>query len=63
MILEGRDTGRDWRDSGIGRAVAVLYAREGADIAIVYLNEHEDAKPSATMLIPRVACSAVSLAS
>jgi NAD(P)-dependent dehydrogenase (short-subunit alcohol dehydrogenase family) len=30
-------------DSGIGRAVAVLYAREGADIAIVYLNEHEDA--------------------
>jgi NAD(P)-dependent dehydrogenase (short-subunit alcohol dehydrogenase family) len=31
-------------DSGIGRAVAVLYAREGADIAIVYLNEHEDAE-------------------
>jgi NAD(P)-dependent dehydrogenase (short-subunit alcohol dehydrogenase family) len=31
-------------DSGIGRAVAVLYAREGADVAIVYLSEHEDAK-------------------
>ena len=31
-------------DSGIGRAVAVLYAREGADIAIVYLNEDEDAE-------------------
>jgi NAD(P)-dependent dehydrogenase (short-subunit alcohol dehydrogenase family) len=31
-------------DSGIGRAVAVLYAREGADIAIVYLNEHKDAE-------------------
>jgi len=31
-------------DSGIGRAVAVLYAREGADIAIVYLNEHTDAQ-------------------
>ena len=31
-------------DSGIGRAVAILFAREGADIAIVYLNEHEDAK-------------------
>jgi NAD(P)-dependent dehydrogenase (short-subunit alcohol dehydrogenase family) len=31
-------------DSGIGRAVAVLFAREGADIAIVYLNEHEDAE-------------------
>jgi NAD(P)-dependent dehydrogenase (short-subunit alcohol dehydrogenase family) len=30
-------------DSGIGRAVAVLYAREGARIAIVYLEEHEDA--------------------
>ncbi|MBU3175057.1 SDR family oxidoreductase [Clostridium estertheticum] len=30
-------------DSGIGRAVALAYAREGADIAIVYLNEHEDA--------------------
>jgi len=30
-------------DSGIGRAVAVLYAREGADVAVIYLNEHEDA--------------------
>ena len=30
-------------DSGIGRAVAVLFAREGADIAIAYLTEHEDA--------------------
>jgi NAD(P)-dependent dehydrogenase (short-subunit alcohol dehydrogenase family) len=31
-------------DSGIGRAVAVLFAREGADVAVVYLNEHEDAE-------------------
>jgi NAD(P)-dependent dehydrogenase (short-subunit alcohol dehydrogenase family) len=31
-------------DSGIGRAVAVLFAREGADVAIVYLNAHEDAE-------------------
>ena len=31
-------------NSGIGRAVALLFAREGADIAIAYLNEHEDAK-------------------
>ena len=31
-------------DSGIGRAVAIAFAREGADVAIAYLNEHEDAK-------------------
>jgi len=31
-------------DSGIGRAVSVLFAREGADVAIVYLNEEEDAE-------------------
>jgi NAD(P)-dependent dehydrogenase (short-subunit alcohol dehydrogenase family) len=31
-------------DSGIGRAVAVLYAREGADVAIVYLSSHDDAE-------------------
>ncbi len=30
-------------DSGIGRAVAVLFAKEGADVAIIYLNEHHDA--------------------
>ncbi|MEO6453000.1 MAG: SDR family oxidoreductase [Ginsengibacter sp.] len=30
-------------DSGIGRAVAILFAKEGADIAIVYYNEHKDA--------------------
>ena len=33
-------------DSGIGRAVAALYAREGADVAILYLCEHEDAEKS-----------------
>ncbi|WP_251880051.1 SDR family oxidoreductase [Achromobacter sp. Marseille-Q4954] len=31
-------------DSGIGRAVCLLYAREGADVAVVYLNEQEDAE-------------------
>lgn len=31
-------------DSGIGRAVAIFFAKEGADVAIVYLNEHDDAK-------------------
>ena len=34
-------------DSGIGRAVAALYAREGAKVAIVYLCEHDDAKETA----------------
>src|SRR6187200_355963 len=37
-------------DSGIGRAVAVLFAREGADVAIVYLNEHEDAEETKSMV-------------
>ncbi|WP_295822192.1 SDR family oxidoreductase [uncultured Microbacterium sp.] len=31
-------------DSGIGKAVALAYAREGADVAIAYLDEHEDAE-------------------
>ncbi|MDX5410553.1 MAG: SDR family oxidoreductase [Thauera sp.] len=30
-------------DSGIGRAVAIAYAKEGADVALAYLDEHEDA--------------------
>lgn len=42
--LEGRVAIITGGDSGIGRAVAVLYAREGADVAIVYLSEHEDAR-------------------
>ena len=31
-------------DSGIGRAIAVSFAKEGADSAVIYLNEHEDAE-------------------
>src|SRR5262245_9954134 len=34
-------------DSGIGRAVAIAYAREGADVLIAYLDEHDDAKETA----------------
>jgi NAD(P)-dependent dehydrogenase (short-subunit alcohol dehydrogenase family) len=34
-------------DSGIGRAVAIAYAREGADVVISYLDEHEDARETA----------------
>jgi NAD(P)-dependent dehydrogenase (short-subunit alcohol dehydrogenase family) len=34
-------------DSGIGRAVAIAYAREGADVLISYLEEHEDARETA----------------
>ncbi|GGO92423.1 SDR family oxidoreductase [Stakelama pacifica] len=37
-------------DSGIGRAVAALYAREGADIAIVYLSEDRDAEKTAEIV-------------
>jgi len=34
-------------DSGIGRAVAIAFAREGADVLIAYLDEHEDAQDTA----------------
>ena len=34
-------------DSGIGRAVAIAFAREGADVLISYLDEHEDARETA----------------
>ncbi|WP_311790984.1 MULTISPECIES: glucose 1-dehydrogenase [Pantoea] len=37
-------------DSGIGRAVAIAYAREGADVVISYLDEHEDAKDTAKLV-------------
>ncbi|MFC0252081.1 SDR family oxidoreductase [Massilia consociata] len=37
-------------DSGIGRAVALAFAREGADVLIAYLNEHEDAQETARLV-------------
>ena len=37
-------------DSGIGRSVAVFFAREGADVSVIYLNEHSDAKETKQMV-------------
>jgi len=48
-------------DSGIGRATAVLFAREGADLAIVYLNETEDAQET-KRLVEREGRSCLTLA-
>jgi NAD(P)-dependent dehydrogenase (short-subunit alcohol dehydrogenase family) len=45
--LEGKATVITGGDSGIGRAVAIAYAREGADVLISYLDEHEDARDTA----------------
>src|SRR5438105_12382747 len=45
-------------DSGIGRAVAIAYAREGADVLIAYLNEHEDAQETAEW-VRKAGCKAV----
>jgi len=42
--LEGKVALISGGDSGIGRAVALLFAREGANVAILYLNEHDDAE-------------------
>lgn len=52
----GRDLLRDRRalitggDSGIGRAVAIAFAKEGADVAIAYLSEHSDAEHTAELV-------------
>jgi len=40
-------------DSGIGRSVAILYAKEGADVAIIYLDEHEDAQETKRLVEER----------
>ncbi|GJG95178.1 SDR family oxidoreductase [Cupriavidus pauculus] len=38
-------------DSGIGRAIAVAFAREGADVAFAYLDEHEDARETERLVV------------
>lgn len=42
--LEGKVAIVTGGDSGIGRSVAVLFALEGADVAVMYLDEHQDAQ-------------------
>jgi NAD(P)-dependent dehydrogenase (short-subunit alcohol dehydrogenase family) len=48
--LQGKTALITGGDSGIGRAVAVHFAREGANVAIVYLDENQDAKDTKTMV-------------
>src|SRR5258708_25989424 len=45
--LAGKATVITGADSGIGRAVAIAFAREGADVLISYLDEHDDAQETA----------------
>ncbi len=49
-LLQGRAAIITGGDSGIGRAVALAFAREGADVLISYLNEHDDAEETARVV-------------
>ncbi|SHF03188.1 SDR family oxidoreductase [Streptoalloteichus hindustanus] len=49
-LLAGRRALITGGDSGIGRAVAIAFAKEGADVAVAYLNEHEDAQHTAELV-------------
>ena len=56
--LAGKKTVITGADSGIGRAVAIAFAREGADVVISYLDEHDDAKETARW-VDDAGCTAV----
>ena len=49
-LLQDRRTVITGGDSGIGRAVALAFAREGADVLISYLDEHDDARATAALV-------------
>ncbi|MET0451354.1 MAG: SDR family oxidoreductase [Mycobacterium sp.] len=49
-LLSGRRALITGGDSGIGRAVAVAFAKEGADVAIAYLSEHDDADHTVALI-------------
>ncbi|WP_431799941.1 SDR family oxidoreductase [Halobacillus andaensis] len=49
--LEGKTAVITGGDSGIGRAVSLYFAKEGADIAILYLDEHEDAEFTKNLVV------------
>lgn len=49
-LLEGKRALITGGDSGIGRAVAIAFAKEGADVAIAYLCEHDDAEHTANLV-------------
>lgn len=49
-LLEGKTALVTGGDSGIGRAVCVAFAKEGADVAISYLNEDDDARKTAALV-------------
>ncbi|HYO08627.1 MAG TPA: SDR family oxidoreductase [Tepidisphaeraceae bacterium] len=48
--LEGKVAIITGGDSGIGRAVAIAFAKEGADVAVMYLDEHEDAEETKKLI-------------
>src|SRR5690606_8279810 len=55
--LEGKVALITGGDSGIGRAVSVLYAREGADVALAYVSEHGDAEETRTAVMRDGRCA------